>query len=213
MDKKNALKMFSNCFFGNFDEETFTLLNNISTLVKKDKKEAFFFEEDEGENIYFLVSGIVKLYKTNGEGKEAIVHFVKPGELFAEILLFLKHRYPVTAEATEASLALGINAKKLYHLIEQKPDLAIRLIGMMAQRIKYFLSIIENLTLSDAKNRLLKYLKMQANKKNDNSVILPITKGDLAILLGITPETLSRLLKKLSEEGIIKVEGKKITIN
>jgi CRP/FNR family transcriptional regulator len=205
--------MFSNCFFGNFDEETFTLLNNISTLVKKDKKEAFFFEDDEGENIYFLVSGIVKLYKTNDEGKEAIVHFVKPGELFAEILLFLKHRYPVTAEATEASLALGINAKKLYHLIEQKPDLAIKLIGMMAQRIKYFLSIIENLTLSDAKNRLLKYLKMQANKKNDNSVILPITKGDLAILLGITPETLSRLLKKLSEEGIIKVEGKKITIN
>lgn len=212
MDKISAIKMFTNCFLGNVDEDTLNLLKNISTLVKKDKKETFFLEDQEGENIYFLASGLVKLYKTNDEGKEAIIHFVKPGELFAEILLYLRNRYPVTAEAVENCTALSINSKNLYQLIKENPDISMKLIGMMAQRIKYFLNMIENLTLSDAKNRLLRYLKVLADKNKDNIVTLPVNKGDIAILLGITPETFSRLLKKLSEEKIIKVDGKKIKL-
>ncbi|MCB4204605.1 Crp/Fnr family transcriptional regulator [Deferribacterales bacterium Es71-Z0220] len=212
MDKKSALKMFVNCFLGNSDEETFKLLENISTLVKKDKKEIFFFEDQEGENIYFLASGLIKLYKTNDEGKEAIIHFVRPGELFAEILLYLRNRYPVTAEAVENCTALSINSKKLFQLIRENPDISMKLTGMMAQRIKYFLNMIENLTLSDARNRLLRYLTVLADKNKDNKVILPASKGDIAILLGIAPETFSRLLKKLTEENIIKVNGKEIEL-
>jgi CRP/FNR family transcriptional regulator len=212
MDKKNALKMFVNCFLGNADDETFKLLDSISSLVKKNKKEIFFFEDQEGENIYFLATGHIKLYKTNDEGKEAIIHFVKPGELFAEILLYLRNRYPVTAEAVVDSVALAINSKKLYQLIKENSDISMKLIGMMAQRIKYFLNMIENLTLSDARNRLLRYLKVLADKNKDNKVILPASKGDIAILLGIAPETFSRLLKKLTEENIIKVNGKEIEL-
>lgn len=212
MDKISAIKMFANCFLGNLDEDTYGLLKNISTLVKKDKKEIFFFEDQEGENIYFLASGLVKLYKTNDEGKEAIIHFVRPGELFAEILLYLRNRYPVTAEAVENCTALSINSKKLFQLIRENPDISMKLIGMMAQRIKYFLNMIENLTLSDARNRLLRYLRVLADKNKDNTITLPVNKGDIAILLGIAPETFSRLLKKLSEERIIRVEGKQIEL-
>jgi len=212
MDKKSALRMFINCFLGNSDEETFKLLENISTIVKKNKKEIFFFEDQEGENIYFLATGHIKLYKTNDEGKEAIIHFVKPGELFAEILLYLRNRYPVTAEAVVDSIALAINSKRLYQLIKENPDISMKLIGMMAQRIKYFLNMIENLTLSDARNRLLRYLKLLADKNKNNMVTLPASKGDIAILLGIAPETFSRLLKKLTEENIIRVKGKEIEL-
>jgi len=204
--------MFVNCFLGNADDETFKLLDSISSLVKKNKKEIFFFEDQEGENIYFLAAGHIKLYKTNDEGKEAIIHFVKPGELFAEILLYLRNRYPVTAEAVVDSVALAINSKKLYQLIKEHPDISMKLIGMMAQRIKYFLNMVENLTLSDARNRLLRYLNVLADKNKDNKVILPASKGDIAILLGIAPETFSRLLKKLTEENIIKVNGKEIEL-
>ena len=212
MDKVSAIKMFTNCFLGNVDEDTLNLLKNISTLVKKDKKETFFLEDQEGENIYFLASGLIKLYKTNDEGKEAIIHFVRPGELFAEILLYLRNRYPVTAEAVENCTALSINSKKLFQLIRENPDISMKLIGMMAQRIKYFLNMIENLTLSDARNRLLRYLRVLADKNKDNTITLPVNKGDIAILLGIAPETFSRLLKKLSEERIIRVEGKQIEL-
>lgn len=212
MDKKSALKMFVNCFLGSADDNTFKLLESISTIVKKGKKEIFFYEDQEGENIYFLVSGHVKLYKTNDEGKEAIIHFVKPGELFAEIILHLKNRYPVTAETISDSVVLSINSKKLYQLIKEDPDISMKLIGMMAQRIKYFLNMIENLTLTDARSRLLRYLKILADKNKDNIISLPASKGDIAILLGITPETFSRLLKKLSEENIIRVDGKKIEL-
>lgn len=212
MNKSSSLKMFMNVFIGSNDQEISDIFEKMTGFVQKDKKEIFFFEEQEGEKIYFLTSGMVKLYKTNEEGKEAIIHFVRPGELFAEILLYLKNRYPVTAVAIENSTALTIDSKKLFEVIKQSPEISMKLIGTLAQRIKYFVNMVENLTLSDAQKRFLSYLKNLSAKKNSKIFTLPASKADIALLLGIAPETFSRLLKKMSEEGILKVDGKEITL-
>lgn len=212
MNKSSSLKMFMNIFIGSNDQEISDIFEKMTGFVQKDKKEIFFFEEQEGEKIYFLTSGMVKLYKTNEEGKEAIIHFVRPGELFAEILLYLKNRYPVTAVAIENSTALTIDSKKLFEVIKQSPEISMKLIGTLAQRIKYFVNMVENLTLSDAQKRFLSYLKNLSAKKNSKIFTLPASKADIALLLGIAPETFSRLLKKMSEEGILKVDGKEITL-
>lgn len=212
MNKNSSLKMFMNIFVGSNEQELYDMFDKITTFVQKERKQIFFFEEQEGENVYFLTSGMVKLYKTNEEGKEAIIHFVRPGELFAEILLYLRNRYPVTAVATENSTALVINSKKLFDIIKQKPEISIKLIGTLAQRIKYFVNMVENLTLADAQKRFLNYLKNLSAKKNSSTFTLPASKADVALLLGVAPETFSRLLKKMSDEGILKVDGKDITL-
>jgi len=59
-------------------------------LYQRAKTEIFFMEGEEGSKVYFLISGLIKLYKTNEDGKEAIIHFVRNGEIFAEILFFSK---------------------------------------------------------------------------------------------------------------------------
>lgn len=212
MDKESALKMFLNIFIGSTDNELYTTLYQISKVVSKEKKEIFFLEDEEGKNIYFLLSGVVKLSKTNDEGKEAVIHFVKSGEIFAEILLYLKNRYPVTATALEDCEALAIDSKKLFEQIKKQPGFSMKLIGVLAGRIKYFVNMIENLTLADTRKRFLSYLNNIATKQKSDTVKLPVNKGELALLLGSTPETFSRLLKKLAEEGIIEVNGKEIRI-
>jgi len=212
MNKDAAVKMFLNIFTGSRDEDVYKTLYQISSVVSKEKKEIFFLEDEEGSNIYFLLSGVVKLSKTNDEGKEAVIHFVKSGEIFAEILLYLKNRYPVTATALEDCEALAIDSKKLFDQIKRHPEFSMKLIGVLAGRIKYFVNMIENLTLADTRKRFLSYLNNIAEKQNSKTVNLPVNKGELALLLGSTPETFSRLLKKLAEEEVIEVRGKEITL-
>ena len=211
MDKNSAILFFLRNFTGSDDEELRKKLYSICITKELKKKDILFFEGQEGNNVYFIINGQIKLYRTNDEGKEAIIHFVKQGDIFAEILFYFKNTYPVTAMAIENSIVLGIDSKKLFKLISEEPKIAMKLIGILAQRIKYFVNMVENLSLSDVRTRLLNYLN-KLKKSNSNVVYLPVSKGDLALLMGTTPETLSRIFKKLSDEKLLEVRGKEIKL-
>jgi CRP/FNR family transcriptional regulator len=88
----------------------------------------------------------------------------------------------------------------------------MKLIGALSKRIKYLINMLENLTLSDLSTRFLNYIKTLAEQKKSDEIVLPVKKGDLAILLGATPEAFSRMLKKLKDDGIIEMEGRKIKL-
>jgi CRP/FNR family transcriptional regulator len=132
MDKNSAIKFFLNTFAGGDDETLRKALYSVSIVKKIKKKEILFFEGEHGSYIYFVVSGQIKLFKTNDEGKEAIIHFVKTGETFAEILFQLKETYPVSSMALEDSVILGIDSKKLYDTIKKQPEIAMKLIALLA---------------------------------------------------------------------------------
>lgn len=210
MKKNDAIKIFCTSFLGGYDEELCRMLDSAASVVEKKKGEIFFFEGEVGTKVYFLISGLIKLYKTNDEGKEAIIHFVKSGEIFAEILFFLQNRYPVTSLAIEDCIALSIDSKKIEQLIQENPKFAMKLIGSLAKRIKYLINMLENLTLSDLSTRFLNYISALSEQKKSNEVMLPVKKGDLAILLGATPEAFSRMLKRLKDDGVLEVEGRKV---
>ncbi len=213
MSKKvDSVKMFVKIFFGEPDEETIKIISDISHLVDVSKREMLFFEGDEGRCLFFMTSGSIKLFKTNDEGKEAIIRFVEPGDIFAEILLFLKNRYPVNAMAIEPSKLLAIDAAKLFTVIKAHPEVAMKLIGKMAAKSAYLVKLVENLTLADVRERFMSYLEHLRESTGADTVTLPVPKGELSLLLGVSPETFSRLLKKLAEEGVIEVEGKRIRV-
>ncbi len=212
MDKRMAIQFFLNNFLGLQDVEMVTHLEKVAIVLDKNKKDFLFFEGDKGDIIYFVISGVVKLFKTNKEGKEAVIHFVNPGEIFAEILFMMEFKYPVSAIMLEKGTVLGISAKELFKLVKTNPDFAVKFIGAMTKRLKYFVNLVENLRLSDVRQRFLHYLKTLQEKKG-NCFVLPVPKGEIAALLGTTKETFSRLLKQLQEEGVLTVKGKTITLH
>lgn len=212
MDKKTALIFFLKSFFGKADDELIAAFEPITSLVKKEKKEIIFIEGQEGVNMYFVADGAVKLFRTNEEGKEAVIHFVHRGELFAEILLHLGFRYPVSSIALEPLTLLAINAKQMQEQLARRPELAMKIIAVLTMRLKYFVGMVENLTLADVRTRFLQYLRSLKKKKGGMTFTLPVPKGELALLLGTSPETFSRLLKKLSEEGLLEVKGRELTL-
>lgn len=211
MNKNEAVKQFATGFFGSGDPELIRVLENVCRHKTVDKKQILFVEGQEGSTVYFLVKGSIKLFRTNDEGREAVVHFVKSGEIFAEILLQLGLKYPVTSMTLEPCELLEMDAQRLEEIIHNDPKVSMRLIGALAKRIKYFVGLIESLTVNDVRARLCNWL-MNQKKKESAVVRLPVPKGELALLLGTTAETFSRVLKKLGEEGYIEVQGRDIKI-
>ncbi len=217
MNKEAAVNMFMQAFFGNnasasSHQQHRQLVEESCRYLKAGKKQLLFNEGDQGSELFFLARGKVKLFRSTEDGKEAVIRLLDAGEYFAEILLQLKNRYPVSAITLEDSELLAIDARKILSHIESNPAAAMQFIGALSQRIKYLLGMVEQLTLSDIRQRLLHYLRALSEKQHSRHIRLPAAKGEIALLLGTTAETFSRLLGKLTAEGIITVSGRNITI-
>ncbi len=212
MDRNKAIEQFLKRFFGRSSDDLYELIEGISVMQKRNRKEVLFLEGEEGSALHFLVSGRVKLYRANEEGKEAVIRFVQAGEFFAEILLELRNRYPVNAVALEDCSLLLIDVHRLFEKIQQTPGLAMALIGALSQRISYLLNRVEQLAIADVRERFIRYLRVLDQTHRTGVVFLPAPKREIALLLGTTPETFSRLLKKLSEENLIQASGKTIQL-
>ncbi len=209
MNKKEALEQFLQVLNIN-DEQFLKDFNAISMLITKHKGELLFLEGKKGEELFFVIKGAVKLFKTNKDGKEITINIAQSGELFAEIVLFLENRYPVSAMTIENSLLLSINAFKMFEKIKENPEFAMKLLGMFARRLSFLTEKIKEMSTEDAKDRLYNYLKKQSD---ENGLIkLKLPKKEISSQIGVSPETFSRVLRKLSEEGVISINGKIIKI-
>jgi CRP/FNR family transcriptional regulator len=172
-----------------------------------------FTEGEAATGLYVVYTGRVKIYKLSSEGKEQILHIFGPGEPFGEVAVFAGGQFPAYAEALEGSEALFFPRKKIVELITKDPSTAMNMLAMLSKRLRYFTQLVENLSLKEVPQRLAAHLLVLANMKDkEDTVELDIAKGQLASLLGTIPETLSRILNKMSNQGYIEVEGRQIKL-
>jgi len=175
--------------------------------------QVIFAEGDKADGFYIVVTGRVKIYKLSPEGKEQILHVFGPGEPFAEVAMFSGGTLPAHAEAIKESRVVFVPRTAFVALIQQDPSIAMNMFGTLSIRLKRFTSLIEDLSLKEVPQRLAAYLLYLANEKKDQEhVELAISKGQLASLLGTIPETLSRILGKMSAQGCIATKGRTIEL-
>jgi len=175
--------------------------------------QVIFAEGDKADGFYIVVTGRVKIYKLSPEGKEQILHVFGPGEPFAEVAMFSGGTLPAHAEAIKESRVVFVPRTAFVALIQQDPSIAMNMFGTLSIRLKRFTSLIEDLSLKEVPQRLAAYLLYLANEKKDQGhVELTISKGQLASLLGTIPETLSRILRKMSAQGCIATKGRTIEL-
>lgn len=161
---------------------------------------------------------MVKVYKLSRDGKESVVHIVKPLNIFADIPLFEGKNYPVTAQCLEDSVVMFIPQKGFLELLESNSGVALKMLAGFAKRLKGLVEQLETISSKEVSGRLAKYLI--AEIKNSGTENLPeafikltIPKSVLAAYLGTITETLSRTFKKLQDEKIIRVHKKTIFIS
>ncbi|GBC62158.1 transcriptional regulator [Desulfonema ishimotonii] len=199
-------------FFSDLTEAQLTAVLRIMTERTYNRGELIFSDGDPGDGFYAVARGKVKIFKMSSEGKEQILHIFGPGEPFGEVPVFSGRSFPANAQAIAKSRLLFFPRKDFIRLITETPALALNMLAVLSMRLRQFTVQIENLSLKEVPERLAAYLIYLAGEQETDTVTLPISKGQLASLLGTIPETLSRIFAKMSGDGLIAVTGKTICL-
>ena len=177
------------------------------------KGQTIFSEGDEGTGFYAIISGRVKIFKLSLEGKEQILHMMGPGDIFGEVPVFTGQGYPAYAEAHAQSILLYFPRNAFIELVRQDPSLSLNMLAVLSWRLRKFAALIEDLSLKAVPGRLAAYLLyLSKSSPGKDELTLDISKGQLASILGTIPETLSRILGKMSRQGLIKSAGSRMRI-
>lgn len=197
--------------FSGVTDADLNLLATVCRLREHRRGEILFEQGEQAVGFYVVVSGKVKIYKLSPEGKERILHIVLPGNTFAEAAIFADGCYPAFAEPLEKSTLMFFPKNDFLDLLHQHSQIAINIIGGLSKFLRQFVVQIEDLTFRDVPARLARYLA-EIGGDEQSQVTLPFSKTQLASNLGTVSETLSRTFRKMSDEEIIRVQGKTIEI-
>jgi CRP/FNR family transcriptional regulator len=212
MQKKNEL-LANSLLFSGLPAEQLREIAAICVSKRYPKGASIFFEGDPGIGFYMVASGKVKIFKMSFDGKEQILHIFGPGEPFGEVPVFHGTPFPANAETLSEAELFFFPRSEFINLVTANPSLALNMLAVLALRLRRFATQIENLSLKEVPGRLASYLcYLMDEQQRQDKVVLDIPKGQLASLLGTSSETLSRIFNKMTEEGMIRVEGKTISI-
>ncbi len=188
-------------------------LNSVSKLIferRYDQEEIILLEGDAAEAAYFVVLGIVKVFKTSPDGKELILKIMRPGESFNDIPMFNGGLNPASAQAMRTVLIYGITRSALETVIHRQPQVALNVITVMVHRLRHLMSLVEDLSFRHVIGRVAGILLEYAGNEKDAEPRL--TQRDMAAMAGTVREVLSRSLKTLEEEGLIRFDRHRIVI-
>ncbi len=211
---KNILSVISKTpLFRGLPENQLEEIKRITVSRNYNKGEALFFEGDEGNGFYIVAQGQVKIFKLSLEGKEHILHILGPGDPFGEVPVFSGRPFPANAQSLIKSCILFLPRTAFIKLITTNPSLSLNMFAILSTRLREFTVQIENLSLKEVPERVASYLIYQSDEQGHQDFVdLRISKKQLASMLGATPETLSRMFAKMSDQGLIEVEGRRIRL-
>jgi CRP-like cAMP-binding protein len=174
------------------------------------------FTHGERAGQFFLVRrGCVKLYRLSPEGDEKIMRLIRPSQTFAESILFMDApQYPVHGEGVEAAELIAFDRETFLAILRESFPTCLAVMAQMTRRIQAHWDEIETLALQNSRYRVVHYLLglLPQTAQGRVTVTLPARKMVIAAHVAVTPETLSRTLRGLSDEGLIEGAGEEVTI-
>lgn len=202
--------------FSMFSELQLAQIEQLSAgtrLLEVARGSILFDRGDKAHGFYLLLEGQVKLAVTSPQGDEKVIGLIQPGQSFGEAVLFLERSFPVYAQATLDSKILLITRDAIFSILDTDVMVVRRMLAGISARNRQLVNDIESLSLQSSTQRLIGYLlQISADSPNPARVHLPASKLTIASLLNITPETLSRIMFRLQNAGLIEVNGKEIVI-
>ncbi|RCK37590.1 hypothetical protein TH19_10085 [Thalassospira profundimaris] len=161
------------------------------------KRELLFNEGDVADQFYILLKGRVRLFRVLDDGRVALFHLVSPGEAFAEAVVLSGQNYPVSAECDAESEIAAISRFQLINRLQRDPLLVGRMMQTLIERERFFFKELNDLRQLTPIQRLIEFLLSRNGEET------AVAKHIIANRIGVTPETFSRALRRLSDEGLI----------
>jgi CRP/FNR family transcriptional regulator, cyclic AMP receptor protein len=203
--------------FTALDEAAAASLRASMDSVKIAKGSVLFAEGDEGDHLYVIVEGKLKLGTSSGDGRENLLSILGPGEMFGELSLFDPGPRTSTATAVTDARLLSLGQEKLIPWLAENPQVALQLLARLAQRLRRTNEAVGDLVFSDVPGRVAKALidlGERFGKQTDEGLFVhhDLTQEELAQLVGASRETVNKALADFAGRGWLKLDGRAVLI-
>ncbi len=188
-------------------------LGSVSKLIFErtaERGEIILFEGEPAKTLYFVVSGVVKVFKTSADGKEQILYLARPGESFNDFSIFDGGTNLASAEAMGEVALYAIRRSDLEAVLKDYSRVASNVIQVLSQRVEHLISLVEDLSFRNVTGRVAKILLNYAGDGIGKK--LRLTHQEMAAMAGTAREMVGRSLKVLEEEGKVRLERHRIII-
>lgn len=197
--------------FNHLDHESLVKISAITVHKQYRRGETVFSPEHSGR-LLIVAAGRVKVYQLSASGKEQLLRVLEPGDFIGEENLFGAEKPDAWGEALADCELCTIGRENFIALLTQHPSISLRLLEEYSRRLSEAERLATRTATEPVLTRLALYLLELQKAQDDNTVTVPLSMRELAAFLGTTPETVSRRMRQLEEEGLIVREGKRIRI-
>lgn len=196
------------------DDAVLDALEHEARFVRFGSGAAVFERGSVPTGLFFVFSGGVRLMSQCPEGRSKVVEIFEPGGMFGEIGVFTGQRYRTWTQAIGSTVLVHVPRACMLEAVAMDNALSNRMLGAVCARIQRLIDSISSTASGTASVRVASYLLEQLERtlRPDGCIILPAPKKAIASLLNLTPETLSRVLRTMMEEGVLTVGGRRIHI-
>jgi len=192
--------------FENLKDEQLLRLKQLSSVKEFKKGVMLFFEGDEPKNLYILTEGVLRVFKSDFKGNEVVLKYFYPVSLIAELANLDHIPYPASAEFEEDSKMIVVNFTAFEKEFLNNPDVLLSIVKSLTKKLKGLEEVISRSLTMDSTSRVAKFIY-----ENDD-LFLELKQNKISAILNITPETMSRVLKKFKDCGIIEFRDRKFRI-
>lgn len=201
--------------FSGLGKEELARIARGTRQIHAAKDEVLFCKGDRCEGFHLVLIGRVKLVFTTAEGNERVVEILGQGQTFGEAMMLEDQAYAVSALALTDSLLLHVSRTVLFDEFDRDPGLRLKMLAGLSRRLQELMDDVESFSLRSGKQRVANYflyLLPGNSPAKDATLTLPTSKANIASRLNLTQEHFSRILRELSSQGLIVVQGSQILI-
>ncbi|MGH9433809.1 MAG: Crp/Fnr family transcriptional regulator [Terriglobia bacterium] len=203
--------------FRDLSETELNFLLDRAVSLHYTSGQSIFVEGDPCEGLYVIESGQVKIFRVSPNGREQILTIEGAGGSIAELPVFDGGDYPASAAALTESILLHVRKKDFQELCLAHPQVALKVVKVVGSRLRRMVDLINELSFTSVRHRLAALLLRLAEdrgKATERGIVfvLPSTNQELAAQIGTVRELVSRNLGRLQSIGIIRLDGRKVTL-
>ena len=203
--------------FSGLDASAADALRASMNLVKLRKGQSLFKEGDDGDHLFVVSSGKVKLGTKSIDGRENLLMILGPGDMFGELSLFDSGPRTATATAVTDSKLLALGQDKVIPWVKEHPEVSLQLLARLASRLRRTNEVVGDLVFSDVPGRVAKALidlgvKFGEKRSEGLFVNHDLTQEELAQLVGASRETVNKALADFAQRGWLRLEARSVMI-
>ena len=206
-EKVDVLRSAS--IFSSLNDDELAELADLARERSYVSDEVIFWDGDSPDWFYVIAEGKVKVLKHSSSGREFIIAFFGPGEMFGEVAVFENRPYPASAQAVTETTVVGIRRQDFLSFLADRPQVSLRIINVLGGRLRDAQSRLRDLAGERVEQRIASVLLMLSSRIG---LTLPFTRQELADMAGTTTETAIRVMSQLKDRGIISSARSKVVI-